>query len=122
MNSTTRDAKTAMKRGLINRCPNCGKGHIFQGYLQVVDNCANCGEPLGKYRAADGPAFFTITIVMLLLVPIIGFGWVLFRPDPTTFLIVLLVTVCAFTLILLRFVKGVFIGYLWGKNEQDRGA
>ena len=117
-----RDSRLAMKRGLMNRCPRCGQGQVFQGYLQVVEACENCGEELGRYRAADGPAFFTITIVMLLLVPIIGFGWVLFRPDPTTFLVILTLTVTAFTLILLRFVKGAFIGYLWGKNEQDRGA
>ena len=26
------------------------------------------------------------------------------------------------TLVLLRLIKGAFIGYLWAKDEQDRGA
>jgi uncharacterized protein (DUF983 family) len=36
---------------------------MFDGYLAVVPRCPACGEPLGDYRAADGPAFFTISIV-----------------------------------------------------------
>lgn len=112
----------AMYRGALNRCPNCGQGKILSGYLKVVPECEVCGEPLGEYRAADGPAFFTITIVMLLLIPLMGFGWTLFRPDPLTLLIVLSIFVMLLTLILLRHVKGAFIGYLWAHEERDRGA
>ena len=34
----------------------------------MVEACDHCGAPLGRYPAADGPAFFTMTIVMLLLI------------------------------------------------------
>ncbi len=95
---------------------------MFKGYLAVVDECAHCGEPLGAYPAADGPAFFTITIVMLLLIPMIGFTWVVFRSDPVTMLLVLGGITTVMTLVLLRYVKGAFIGYLWAKDEQDQGA
>lgn len=117
-----RDAKAAIRRGTFNRCPSCGEAPLFNGYLSVMPTCESCGAPLGSYPAADGPAFFTMTIVMLLLIPAIGFGWVLFRPDPVTFLIVLTVLMTALTLILLRLVKGAFVGYLWAHDERDRGA
>ena len=104
------------------RCPRCGEGRIFDGYLTVVDDCAACGEPLGGYRAADGPAFFTITIVGLLLVPLIGFTFVAFRPSPVVLMLVILGIVTALTLVLLRLVKGAFIGFLWAKHERDPGA
>ncbi|WBU59645.1 DUF983 domain-containing protein [Paracoccus albus] len=120
--SEERDRKTAIWRGTFNRCPNCGEGRLFTGYLQVVPECGHCHEPLGTYRAADGPAFFTMTIVMLLLIPAIGFGWVLFKPDPLTFFVVLTVLISVLTLVLLRFVKGAFVAYLWAHNERDRGA
>ena len=118
----TRDTSLALKRGALNRCPNCGEGRIFNGYLTVVEACDHCAAPLGRYPAADGPAFFTMTIVMLLLIPAIGFGWVWFRPDPVTFLVVLTAGVTLVTLVLLRIVKGAFIGYLWAKDEMDRGS
>ena len=117
-----RDTSLALKRGALNRCPNCGEGRIFNGYLTVVEACDHCGAPLGRYPAADGPAFFTMTIVMLLLIPAIGFGWVWVRPDPVTFLVVLTAGVTLVTLVLLRVVKGAFIGYLWAKDEMDRGS
>jgi len=117
-----RDSRQAIQRGLMNRCPNCGKGQVFAGYLSIVRRCPDCDEPLGEYPAADGPAFFTITIVMLLLIPMIGFGWVLFRSDPLTLLIWLVVVTTLITLVLLRFVKGAFVGYLWAHHERDRGA
>ncbi|MBC9247566.1 DUF983 domain-containing protein [Paracoccus sp. 11-3] len=120
--SDIRDSKTSIRRGTFNRCPNCGEGRLFDGYLKIVDRCDNCGAPLGNYPAADGPAFFTMTIVMLLLIPLIGFGWVLFKPEPVTFLIVLSILITIITLVLLRFVKGAFVGYLWAKDEIDRGS
>lgn len=117
-----RNANQAISRGFVNQCPNCGKWRIFDGYLRVVDHCEICGEPLGSYRAADGPAFFTITIVMLLLIPMLGAAWVWFKLSPLMILITVGLLVTVISLVLLRYVKGAFIGYLWSKNEQDPGA
>jgi uncharacterized protein (DUF983 family) len=122
MTSPTRNAAEAIRRGLRARCPRCGEGPMFDGYLAVVPRCPACGEPLGDYRAADGPAFFTISIVGLLLVPILGFSFVVFRPEPLTLLAIVSVAVAVLTLVLLRLVKGVFVGYLWSQHERDPGA
>ena len=73
-----RSNREAMRRGFLGRCPHCGEGKLFNGYLTVVEKCASCGDPLGLYRAADGPAFFTMSIVGLLLIPILGLGFVAF--------------------------------------------
>ncbi|MDO5605574.1 MAG: DUF983 domain-containing protein [Paracoccus sp. (in: a-proteobacteria)] len=119
---STRDMKLAIRRGGMNRCPNCGQGRLFKGYLQVVGQCDQCGEPLGDYRVADGPAFFTITIVMLLLIPMIWITSVAFQLSPVTMLIGLGAVTTALTLILLRYIKGVYVGFTWAKNELDPGA
>lgn len=118
----TRHSKTALTRGLMNRCPNCGQGKLLRGYLGVSAECEVCHAPLGRYPAADGPAFFAMTIMLLLLIPLIGFTWVLFRPSPVMLLVITGGISTVVTLILLRLTKGAFIGYLWAKNEQDRGA
>ena len=34
---------TALKRGLCKRCPNCGRGRIFQGWGKHLPQCAVCG-------------------------------------------------------------------------------
>jgi uncharacterized protein (DUF983 family) len=112
----------AMRRGFLGRCPRCGQGALFDGYLALAARCGTCSEPLGDYRAADGPAFFTICIVGLLLIPILGFGFVIFRPEPLTLLLVVSVLVAILTLVILRLVKGVFVAYLWSQHERDPGA
>ncbi len=58
-----RDARLAMKRGFLCRCPNCGEGKLYASYLKVVDSCAVCGEELHHHRADDAPPYFTIFIV-----------------------------------------------------------
>lgn len=117
-----RDPRTAVLRGLANRCPNCGEGQLLQGFLTVNAECAHCQAPLGRYPAADGPAFFTMTIMLLVLIPLLGIVWTVWRPEPVTLLAITGIVMTLMTLALLRLIKGAFIGYLWANNEQDRGA
>lgn len=111
-----------MLRGLRNGCPHCGEGKLFDGYLTVVQKCSACGEPLGIYRSADGPAFITMSIVGLLLIPVLGFGFFAFRSEPLTLALVVTACIGVLTLVLLRLVKGAFIGHLWAQREIDRGS
>ncbi|WP_294929380.1 DUF983 domain-containing protein [uncultured Paracoccus sp.] len=120
--TTQRDGLVSIRRGLANRCPNCGEGTLFRGYLAIRPECEVCHAPLARYPAADGPAFFTMTIMLLLLIPLLGFTWALFRPSPLVLLASTTIIVTLLTLVVLRLVKGAFVGYLWAKNEQDRGA
>jgi uncharacterized protein (DUF983 family) len=62
---------TAIGRGLLGRCPACGKTHLFNGFLRVVAECSNCGAPLGLARADDAPPYFTILITGHIVVPLL---------------------------------------------------
>lgn len=117
-----RDEKAAIVRGLFNRCPNCGKGKILRGYLGVIPECESCGVEFKRFPAADGPAFFTMTIMLLLLIPLLGYTWVVFRPSPLMLLVTVGGITAIITMVLLRFIKSAFIAYLWVHNEQDRGS
>jgi uncharacterized protein (DUF983 family) len=121
-NLSPRSNREAMRRGLLCRCPHCGEGKLFDGYLTVVQRCSFCGEPLGLYRAADAPAFITMSVIGLLLIPVLGFGFIAFRADPLTLALVVTAIIGALALVLLRFVKGAFVGFLWAQREIDRGA
>ena len=54
-------------RGLLGRCPCCGKGRMFGAFLKVKDHCEVCGEELHHQSADDFPAYLVIVIVGLLL-------------------------------------------------------
>ena len=61
---------TAIGRGLLGRCPACGKSHLFNGFLRVVSECRHCAAPLGLARADDAPPYFTILITGHVVVPL----------------------------------------------------
>jgi uncharacterized protein (DUF983 family) len=62
---------SALGRGLRGRCPVCGKGKIFEGFLKVAAVCHECGAPLGLARADDAPPYFTILIVGHIVIPLL---------------------------------------------------
>jgi uncharacterized protein (DUF983 family) len=62
---------TAIGRGLMGRCPACGKSHLFNGFLRVVTECSNCHAPLGLARADDAPPYITILITGHVVVPLL---------------------------------------------------
>lgn len=101
-----------VKRTTMGRCPRCGVGHLFNGYLKPVASCAACGEPLGHIRAEDGPAWLTILLVGHILAPfILAFGsnnW----PDWAG-MIVWAAAALVLSLLLLPRAKGFFIGVIW---------
>ena len=60
---------TALARGLAGRCPSCGVGRLFTGFLRVAPRCEHCAAPLGLARADDAPPYFTILIVGHIVIP-----------------------------------------------------
>ncbi len=105
---------TGLKRGVRRRCPNCGEGPLFAGYLKVEPVCPRCGNDNGCYPADDGPAYFTIFLIgHLVIAPGLALtvlrGW-----SPLGLLAVGLPTVATLTLAALPFIKGAWIGVLWG--------
>lgn len=53
------------------RCPECGKGSVFSGYLRFRDTCAVCGADFKAADAGDGPAVFVILIVGAIVAPLL---------------------------------------------------
>jgi uncharacterized protein (DUF983 family) len=53
----------ALSRGWRRKCPRCGLGSMFKGYLTIGEQCGACALPFEPLRADDAPAYFTIAIV-----------------------------------------------------------
>jgi uncharacterized protein (DUF983 family) len=53
-----------LKAGLMGRCPRCGAGMLFAGFLQVTETCSHCGLELKARDTGDGPAVFVALIVV----------------------------------------------------------
>lgn len=103
----------SLARGFRRRCPRCGKGASFSGYLTVIERCTHCREPLGEIRADDMPPYVTIFVVGHLVVPLVlGLerhgappAWLHFAIWPALTVVL--------TLALLPKVKGAVVGLMW---------
>jgi uncharacterized protein (DUF983 family) len=107
---------TAIGRGLIGRCPVCGKGRIFDGFLRVVPECEHCHAPLGLARADDAPPYFTILIVGHIVIPLMLITQKQY--DPTTWMLTAIFVPLTLVLSvgLLRPVKGATVGLMMAFN------
>src|ERR1700721_2429514 len=102
-----------LRRGLTRRCPACGAGRLFTGYLAVEDTCPACGHDNGQYPADDAPPYFTILIVgHVVVAPALCFSFIWTWPAGWV-LAVTLPLIMAATLLLLPRVKGAVIGVHW---------
>ena len=48
--------------GLASRCPRCGDGRLYSGFLTVAPKCDVCGLDFGFADSGDGPAVFVTLI------------------------------------------------------------
>ena len=114
---SSRPMLTSILRGLRGRCPACGQGHVFEGYLKQVPVCSHCGEPIGQIRAEDGPPWFTVLILGPILAPI-TFLVSMNESVPLWLSLPALGTgAVGAVLLLLPRVKGAFIGLLWRMQQ-----
>ncbi len=50
------------KTGPAGRCPRCGEGKLFEGFLKIRPRCDACGLDFSFADSADGPAVFIMLI------------------------------------------------------------
>ncbi len=54
--------------GIACRCPRCGKGSLFTGFLTLRPRCESCGLDYSFADTGDGPAIFIILIAGFIVV------------------------------------------------------
>lgn len=116
-----RPVKQAMLRGARRRCPACGEGPLFSGYLTVRDHCPACHEDLSHQRADDGPAYLTILLVSHLGAPLLLAIYMAWRPSPISMLIGFSLGAVVLCLALLPVIKGGMIGLQWARRMHGFG-
>lgn len=64
------EAVSTVRAGLSCRCPRCGRGKLFDGFLKVAAICTSCGLDLQAEDSGDGPAVFLIFILGFTVAPL----------------------------------------------------
>ena len=61
-------APSVILSSLLGRCPRCGQGPLFVGYLRIAARCTLCGLDYALFDVGDGASVFVILIVGFLVV------------------------------------------------------
>lgn len=112
----------AMTRGFMCRCPNCGEGKLFRGFVKTVDRCAACGEDIHHHRADDLPAYLVVVIVGHIVVG--AFMGVEATSTLSTWehLAIWVPVTIVSSLALLRPLKGAVVGLQWALYMHGFGG
>jgi uncharacterized protein (DUF983 family) len=107
--------------GLRSRCPGCGQGALYDGFLKVRDVCGVCGLDLTRLNTGDGPAVFIMQIAGFLVVFTALFVEVAYSPPMWLHLIIWPPLVGAVALALMRPMKGLMIGIQVRDRSNELG-
>jgi uncharacterized protein (DUF983 family) len=107
--------------GALGRCPNCGDGALFAGFLTVAPRCQVCGFELSKADSGDGPAVFVIFIAGFIAAFGVLFTEVFLRPPIWVDFVDWLPIAAALCLVLLRPMKGVMIAAQFANKASEAG-
>lgn len=117
-----RTAGQAMWRGALCRCPHCGKGKMFAGYLKVANECNVCGEELKHHRADDLPPYVAITIVGHIIIFLMLHLDMTHQIQPITYVVTMIPLAIILPLIMLPSIKGAIVGLQWSLRMYGFGT
>jgi uncharacterized protein (DUF983 family) len=106
--------------GLAGRCPRCGQGKLFQGFITPAPRCAACGLDFGFAEAGDGPAVFVILLAGFLIVGLALWTELTFEPPIWVHFVIFLPLTLLVCLGLLRPLKGTLIALQY-RNKAEQG-
>lgn len=107
--------------GLGCKCPRCGRGALYDGFLTVAERCGVCGLDLRKADSGDGPAIFLIFILGALVVPLALLVEASFEPPMWLHMVIWSAVILGAALVLLRPMKGVMIALQYKHRASDSG-
>ena len=110
----------AVSAGLRGRCPRCGYGRLFSGFLKLAPSCTNCGLAVAFVDTGDGPAFFVSFLASILGVALALFIDVVYQPSVWVDIAIALPVTALICLATLRPIKGLLIA-LQFKNKAEQG-
>lgn len=108
--------------GLACRCPRCGQGKLFEGFLTVAKTCTVCGADLEKADSGDGPAVFIIFILGFLVVPLALLLEAKTEPPMWVHLSIWPAVILGGAIGLLRPLKGLMIALQFKHKASDSGS
>lgn len=105
--------------GLKGRCPRCGQGRLFSGFLTPARTCDECGLDYKFADSGDGPAVFVILIIGFIVCGLALWLEVSYDPPLYLHLVLWVPLTVILALPLLRMLKGVMITLTYANKARE---
>lgn len=112
-------SRSALSTGLAGRCPRCGQGRLFDGFLATAPRCDTCGLDYSFIDSGDGPAVFVIFIVGIAVVAAAFFVEFTWRPAYWVHIVLWGPAILLLSLGLLRPLKGLMIAVQYQRKAAE---
>jgi uncharacterized protein (DUF983 family) len=109
-----------LSAGLRCRCPRCGKGKLYDGFLTVAERCTFCGLDLRAQDSGDGPAVFVILLLGFVVVGLALWVEVTYMPPYWVHAVLWLPTIVVGALAMLRPLKALMVALHYKHDILDR--
>ncbi len=107
------------RAGFTCRCPACGKGRLYAGFLKIADACPACGQSFKGADPGDGPAFFVMFLVGAIVVGLAILVELTIQPSYWVHLVLWAPTVFALSALFLRPAKGLLVAFQFKNRAHD---
>ncbi len=108
-----------VKTGVGGKCPRCGRGNLFAGYLTVAKSCSSCELSYDFEDAGDGATWFVMLFACVFGVgSIIGIE-IAYSPPWYVHVAIAIPVLIILPMILLRPAKGFMINQQWKHNARE---
>ncbi|WP_084393641.1 DUF983 domain-containing protein [Henriciella pelagia] len=105
--------------GLGCRCPACGEGPVFKSYLGLAPACTACGADFSNADAGDGPAFFVMFLLGIIIMPPVLLVQALFSPPVWVHALIWTPVITCVAILLLRPFKSLMFALQWTNNAEE---
>jgi uncharacterized protein (DUF983 family) len=105
--------------GLRGRCPRCGEGRLFDGFLELAPRCERCDLDYAFADAGDGPAVFVVLIAGFAVVGSAVLVEAAWRPPYWLHAVLWLPMLLILTLGLLRPLKGLLVALQYHHKAEE---
>lgn len=101
------------------KCPRCGRGKLFSGFLTTAPGCSACGLDYKFADAGDGPAVFIILIAGFIVVGAALYTEVAYQPPIWVHIVLWLPLTLILCLGMLRPLKALMIALQYTNKAQE---
>ncbi len=105
--------------GVLGRCPRCGEGRLFDGFISLDQSCSSCDLDYDFADSGDGPAVFIMLIVGFLVVGLAIYTEINYRPDYWVHAVLWLPSILILSAGFLRPLKGILICLQYSNDARE---